>query len=354
MSMKTWAEQECRIACKRENPDYDFDSDDFDYGCACYKSALKAYNSLMEDEHSGYSFGLTKNILIRLLEGQPLTPITDEDFFSAPTGTEDCPLESDEYLEENNLKSSIQCLRMCSLFREETLDGKVTYRDIDRAYFIDVECPSDTYHSSCAFLDDMFPITMPYCPKVEKYKIYAQTFLADKNNGDFDTKGILYMITPEGKRIDLNIFYTEKNGKWMQITEDEYRELLNRRVDRLSEKIANRILCDIHYGDFSSDEERIRAAYEIYADKEIKDKFVCELTKLCEFFEDPCNWKYNTYSVHSMLCKGTLGDELRNVAVLAEIEKCASSFNNYLLQVAEEHEDFPDSIDDSCISEINQ
>ena len=43
MSMYSWAEQECRLACKKENPDFDFDSDDFDYGCSCYKSALKAY-----------------------------------------------------------------------------------------------------------------------------------------------------------------------------------------------------------------------------------------------------------------------------------------------------------------------
>ena len=54
--MYSWAEQECRLACKRENPNFDFDSNDFDYGCSCYKSALKAYNSLVEDDHSGMSF----------------------------------------------------------------------------------------------------------------------------------------------------------------------------------------------------------------------------------------------------------------------------------------------------------
>lgn len=69
MSMQEWAEQECRIACKKENPDFDFNSDEFDYRCSCYKSALKAYKSLMEDGHSGASFGFTKNILIRLMEG---------------------------------------------------------------------------------------------------------------------------------------------------------------------------------------------------------------------------------------------------------------------------------------------
>ena len=65
MSIYDWAEQECRLACKRENPDFDFDGNDFDYGCSCYKSALKAYKSLVEDEHSGMSFSFTRDILER-------------------------------------------------------------------------------------------------------------------------------------------------------------------------------------------------------------------------------------------------------------------------------------------------
>ena len=78
MNMIDWAKREIAIACKKENPDWDGKS--FDYGCSCYQSALKAYESLCNDDHSGYSFSITKNILIRLMEGRPLTPITDEDF----------------------------------------------------------------------------------------------------------------------------------------------------------------------------------------------------------------------------------------------------------------------------------
>ena len=47
MGMKEWAEREVQIACKRENPDRK--EGEWDYGCACYDSALKAFNSLMED-----------------------------------------------------------------------------------------------------------------------------------------------------------------------------------------------------------------------------------------------------------------------------------------------------------------
>ena len=117
MSMYDWAEQECRIACKKENPDFNFDSEDFDYGCSCYKSALKAYKSLCEDAHSGASFNFTRIILERLMDGQPLTPITDEDFFIVRPKY---PIESDKWLAEHGLKSEIQCPRMSGLFRRET------------------------------------------------------------------------------------------------------------------------------------------------------------------------------------------------------------------------------------------
>ena len=167
MGMYEWAERECRIACKKENPNYDFDSDEFDYSCSCYKSALKAYKSLCEDDHSGTSFNFTKHILIALMEGQALTPITDEDFFS-PEMPDTMPGEGSNFLAMRGLKSDLQCPRMYSLFREETLDGKVTYHDNDRAYYIDVEHPSDMFSSNTDFLDEMFPITMPYKPKKGK------------------------------------------------------------------------------------------------------------------------------------------------------------------------------------------
>ena len=52
---------------------------EFDYGCACYGSALKAFESLCEDGHSGFSIKMTQSILNRLIDGQPLTPIEGTD-----------------------------------------------------------------------------------------------------------------------------------------------------------------------------------------------------------------------------------------------------------------------------------
>lgn len=77
MSMLKWAENKIRLACERENPDRK--EGEFDYGCACYESAFKAFKSLIEDGHSGMSISITRNILNRLIIGQPLTPIEDMD-----------------------------------------------------------------------------------------------------------------------------------------------------------------------------------------------------------------------------------------------------------------------------------
>lgn len=71
MNMTDWAKREIEIACIRERGDKN--ADEWDYGCACYESAYKAFQSLVEDEHSRMNIRLTQNILNRLIEGKPLT-----------------------------------------------------------------------------------------------------------------------------------------------------------------------------------------------------------------------------------------------------------------------------------------
>ena len=313
MSMYNWAEQECRIACKKENPDFNFDSEDFDYGCSCYKSALKAYKSLCEDEHSGASFNFTRMILERLMEGQPLTPITDEDFKGEGS------IFSDEYLTSRGLKSEIQCPRMSSLFRRETLDGKVSYSDNNRAYCINIENPSVTFSSAKdQVVDEFFPITMPYMPEEGKYKVYCQTFLTDKKNGDFDTQAILYFITPDGKRVDVNRYQTEKDGKMVDITKEEYESLLEKRIDGLRAKVADSLLWTLLSN--SASEEEIKRRETMWNNllpstrKGIEDS----LRQMCTFFEFPENYKYNTFEVYQELCMGNF-DSFKDINELVEI-----------------------------------
>lgn len=316
MSMYEWAERECRIACKKENPDFNFDSKDFDYGCNCYKSALKAYKSLCKDGHSGSSFNFTRRILEQLMRNQPLTPITDEDFF---IGCPEYPVESDKWLAERGLKSEIQCPRMSSLFRRETLDGKVSYSDIDRAYCINIENPSDTYSSANdRVVDEFFPITMPYMPEIEKYKVYCQTFLADKKNGDFDTCGVIYLTTPDGKRIDVNRFYTEKAGEMVEISKDEYDELLEKRIDKICNTTAETLLWTLISNSSSDDEIERREKMWKSLSPSTRNDIERSLRKMCVFFENPENYKYNTFSIHQKLCRGEI-DSFKGIDELVAI-----------------------------------
>lgn len=218
MSMQTWAEKEIEIACKREREASGVENDgDWDYGCACYESALKAFKSLMGDGHSGFSIGMTKHILNRLIDGKPLTPIQD---------TEDVWNDISDMSGLHGEEVIYQCKRMSALFKYVYADGTVKYRDIDRCYGIDVNNPDNTFSTGLVtkIIDEMFPITMPYHPAGKPIAVYCEDFLTDKKNGDFDTRGIFYAIEPDGEQIEINRFFKESKAGWDEINEAEYNE----------------------------------------------------------------------------------------------------------------------------------
>lgn len=248
MSMTQWAEREIAAACKRENPNWDGKS--FDYGCSCYQSALKAYKSLMEDGHSGFSFSITRNILKKLLDEIPLSPITDEDFFSDKYES----LESEEGLKKRGLKSRIQCPRRSSLFRYEDLKGNVKYTDIDRYYCINAENPSDIYSSGISkFIDELYPITMPYTPSSTPFKVYVRTWLTDKAHGDFDVQEVIGYIDQKDQWHYWNIFlYYDTDGTKIITDAVERMKLRESRIDKVEDKIAASII-DAIYDMFLTD-----------------------------------------------------------------------------------------------------
>ena len=218
MGMKEWAEREVQIACKRENPDRK--EGEWDYGCACYESALKAFNSLMEDGHSGTSIGFTKQILNRLIDGKPLIPIEDtEDVWN------ECPRDNRGY-------TTYQCKRMSSLFKYVYPDGSVKYSDTNRIVCIDFYSGS-TYHNGfiSRIVDEMFPITMPYLGG-ETYKVYVSDFLYDENNGDFDTIKIHYILKPDGEKITVDRYFKESDSGFVEIDLDEYSKKNKKRYKR--------------------------------------------------------------------------------------------------------------------------
>lgn len=206
MGMLTWAEREVELACKREAPDRK--PGEWDYGCACYESALKAYKSLMEDEHSGMSWSLTRNILYRLMLGKPLTPIED---VPEVWGHEEWHDEGD-----------YQCNRMSSLFKHVEEDGTVRYSDVDRVIVKD-NITGTTWHNGHAsmIVEQHFPINFPYCPYDKPYTVMVTEYLTDRKNGDYDTVHYIEIITPEGMHMKLDEYYGETDDGFVKLTKEE-------------------------------------------------------------------------------------------------------------------------------------
>lgn len=211
--MMGWAEREVNIACKREREDSGSEEGAWDYGVACYESALKAFHSLCKDGHSGFSIGLTKQILVRLIEGKTLTPIddTDEEWNDISHYSEDKP------------GTKYQCKRMSSLFKDVFEDGTVKYTDVNRCYCKDIHTGS-TYNFGIVgrLIDEMYPITMPYIPEDKSYVVFCEDFLFE-GKGDFDTFGILYLRDPKGNTVPINRFFKEaEEDGLIEISKEEY------------------------------------------------------------------------------------------------------------------------------------
>lgn len=216
MSMSDWAKREVEIACKHENPDRK--EGEWDYGCACYESALKAFNSLMEDGHSGFTIGLTKHILNRLIDGKPLVPIEDTDDVWNEVGWS-----------SDDKTTHYQCKRMRGLFKDVCTDGTIKYTDNNRVMGVNLGNPDVGWHSRITrdIVEELFPLTMPYMPADKPYKVFCEECLTDPKNGDLDTLAVYYILKPDGEKVTVNRYFKEGDtvyGGWDEISLEEYKE----------------------------------------------------------------------------------------------------------------------------------
>lgn len=222
IDMKTWAEREVKLACENEAPDRK--DGEWDYGCACYESALKAYNSLMEDGHSGFSINMTKCILNRLIDRKPLTPIEDtEDVWNI--------------VSDSSGRGGVvtyQCKRMSSLFKDVYPDGTVKYKDVNRYHGVTVDNPDILYHNGLIdrVMGELYPIQMPYFPDDKSFEVVCEELLTDPQNGDCDTIGMLHVIEPSGDRVGLGYYFKEAENDFVEINKDEYEERRRQSVNR--------------------------------------------------------------------------------------------------------------------------
>lgn len=221
MNMMEWAENEVKIVFDKRNAN----EDDlcYLYTKSCYESALKAYKSLMNDDHSGMSWSITINILERLMHNLPLTAIEDTDDVWSPAG----------YTMGNGF-TSYQCNRKSSFWKDVYDDGHIEYHDTDRIVCTDINDPGVCYTNGhirevVEEHPEIGKITMPYFP-TKSITVYCEDFLCDEKNGDFDTMGIFYAAKPDGTRVDINRFFTESGDGWKEITKEEYEEMKTRKI----------------------------------------------------------------------------------------------------------------------------
>ena len=209
--MTEWAKREIEIACERARGNKS--PEEWDYDCSCYESAYKAYQSLMEDGHSGMSIGFTKNILNRLIDGRPLTPIED---------TPDIWGMRSDY----DGKTSYQCNRMSSLFKDVCPDGRVQYHDTNRVCCVYKDNPSIQWFNGfiSSLIHEKYPITMPYSPAARPFVVYCTEGLSDPSNGDYDTIGIWYVVKPDGESDTVERFFAESPLGWEEISKQQYFE----------------------------------------------------------------------------------------------------------------------------------
>ena len=221
MSMLEWAKDEVAIAIKRERGDKP--EGEWDYGCACYDSAMRAFESLLGDGHSGMSIGFTKNILNRLIDGKPLTPIEDTE-------------EVWNYIHRNkDGGKNYQCKRMSSLFKDVAQDGSVTYSDIDRYYCTNEGSPHVSWHNGfvAKIYNEMYPLTLPYMPNSRPDVIVCDELLTDRKNGDYDTLAILYIKKADGERVEVNRYFKENEVSFTEISPEEYEERQRLQEERI-------------------------------------------------------------------------------------------------------------------------
>ena len=217
MSTDIWAKREVELA-KNEALKSGADNCSAHYICGCLNSALKAFNSLREDGHSGASMEQMLMFLQRLVRGLPLTPI-DED----TTWVKSSVSESGTV--------TYQCARMTSLFKDVDKEGNITYSDVNRVVCVNKDDPQAPvwYNGFVSkIVNSIYPIKFPYYTSSDPIIAYVSEHTTSVTE-DFDTMCIDSVKLNNGETVEVKKFFKEdtNTNSWVEIDEEEY----NRRVE---------------------------------------------------------------------------------------------------------------------------
>lgn len=218
-----WAEKEFELALK--NLENEEDEATREYAKKCYISAMTCYRTLVADNHSGSSMGITKNIINRLIGVKPLTPIEDTDDVWEPVN------------DNNEQATKYQCKRMVSLFKTVDKDGNVSYDDNNRVVCRNLLNGDRFYYGFVSnLIDKLLPITMPYNPTDKAITVFVKDFTL----GDYHYLGIYNAALPGHGTIDINKFtkINEKANIAAEMEQGEFEKLIEDHKDVILKDIV--------------------------------------------------------------------------------------------------------------------
>lgn len=240
MKMTEWAENEVDLVMKEmadrpiaDGEDAEMRKCNQEYAGSCYKSALKAYKSLMEDGHSGLSFSITASILEKLMYEIPLTGIKEDE----PCWSNKTSFPGFE---------TYQCTRRFSLFKDVYPDGRIEYHDNDAARCTEVR--EDGRESNwgcgkfiCSIIEQMIGhplVQFPYFGYRHPYKMYRKCYnTVNGEPGSYNAYWLQYLKCPDGTKMPVNRFFIEMSRTPdKELTINDFISYLDAAEDRLNKQ----------------------------------------------------------------------------------------------------------------------
>lgn len=227
MDMKAWADNELDMAIKREKAEAaeaDFDTD-AEYAVRVYEAARQLIHLFDEQAHSGASAHLTKRIFNKLIDHEPLSPVTDEDD----------QWEEDIYIDPDSDYKEYQHIRNIGLFKRIYKDGHVEYSDIDRVLSSLKLNEEPCWHSGFVThrLNELVPIMFPY--SAQHIKVWCDE--TESNSALLpDVIRLFNYSINGGPKIPINEYYRAAMPD--DHTDDHYIQITKEEFDRLKSRIC--------------------------------------------------------------------------------------------------------------------
>lgn len=184
---------------------------EWNYKTSCYEVAEYLYEKMFVNDPQGYGLNYTMDILQRLVNSQPLTPIEDEESTWVEFYTPASDNDDDIVI--------YQCARMPYLLKYLYFNGKVEYEDLLYTAAVNIADSSDIYSSAMVneIVSAIFPIQFPYYPE-DPILVYCSEF---KLNGS-TYFGILYADKPKEARHEINRFFKSFEDNYVEVDELDF------------------------------------------------------------------------------------------------------------------------------------